>query len=145
MGNALPLIVILLLLGPAIFVGHTVDIELKSKAPEKASTTIAYPYKGSVEILNGCGISGVATKISNILRKNHFDVKSIGNVVVNNRTIYNYTKTIVISRNKDMKVAKEVAKLLHCKPPIYIRTDYNESDVTVIIGHDFGDLINYDK
>ncbi len=142
MNNAVPLFVILLLTVPAVFVGKYRDQWIRDNAALQELKEDQFPNKGSVEILNGCGKSGLGDIYSSFLRKNRFDVKSTGNVVVKNSTIWNYSKTLVISRKKDMQLAQEVATLLRTEPPVFITTDYNESDVTVIIGHDYGDFTN---
>ncbi len=142
MNNAIPLFVILLLTTPAIFMGRIRDNWIRENAPITEQRSDEYPNRGSVEVLNGCGKGGVANEYADYLRKHRFDVKSTGNAVVKNSVAWNYSRTIVVSRSKDMKIAQEVAKLLRCGPPVFIRTDYNESDVTVIIGHNFGDFKN---
>lgn len=140
MRNAAPLLVVILLATISIVVGRQRADFLETLEAERGIIAESeYPNRGSVEILNGCGKSGVAGEYADYLRKHRFDVKSTGNAVVKNSVAWNYSKTLVISRNKDMKIAEEVAKLLRCGPPVYIRTDYNESDVTVIIGHNYGD------
>jgi len=142
MNNAVPLFVILLVMVPAVFVGQWRVQMIRERAPLQKMNENEFPNKGSVEILNGCGKSGIGDIYSSFLRKNRFDVKSTGNVIVRNSTIWNFSKTLVISRKKDMQLAQEVATLLQSEPPVFITTDYNESDVTVIIGHDYGDFTN---
>ncbi len=142
MNNAIPLLVILLLVAPAILVGKKCELHIRKQKPITKLAKGEYPNRGSVEVLNGCGKSGIANKYADYLRKHRFDVKSTGNAVVKNSVAWNYNKTIVVSRSKDMKIAQDVAKLLRCGPPVFIRTDYNESDVTVIIGHNFGEFDN---
>ncbi len=142
MNNVIPLLIILLLTGPAIFAGHKRAIWIDEHSEQSGLPANEYPNRGSVEVLNGCGKGGVAGNYADYLRHHQFDVKSTGNAVVKNSVAWNYSKTLVISRNKDMKIAQEVAKLLRCDAPVFIRTDYNESDVTVIIGHNYGDFNN---
>jgi len=127
---------------PAVFVGKYRDQWIHDQSELQAMQEEQIPNKGSVEILNGCGKKGLSDIYASFLRKNRFDVKKTGNVIVNNTSIWNYSKTMVISRTKDMQLAQEVATLLQTEPPVFIRTDYNESDVTVIIGHDYGDFTN---
>ncbi len=145
MNNAVPLFVILLLTVPAIFVGKRYDQWIREHAILQEMKEEQVPNRGSVEILNGCGKSGLTDVYAKALRKNRFDVKSTGNVIVKNSTIWNFSKTLVISHKKEMKLAQEIATLLQTEPPVFITTDFNLSDVTVIIGHDYGDFTNDQK
>ncbi len=143
MRNAVPLILILLISVPAMmFVGkgRAEKLEAIRVAQSEQLDESEYPNQGSVEILNGCGENGLAGRCATFLREHHFDVKSTGNVYVNGSKIQNYSHTLVISRKKDMAQAQAVARLLGSAAPLFIRTDYNESDVTVILGHNFGEF-----
>ena len=89
------------------------------------------------EVLNGCGISGVAQKFTDYFRKNHVDV-----VRTENADNFYYDKTIVILRRGDFEQVREIARLLEISPGDSIRVieDRNESlltDVTIIIGSDY--------
>ena len=89
------------------------------------------------EVLNGCGVSGVAQKITDYFRQNHIDV-----VRTENADNFNYDKTIAILRRGDFEQVRELARLLEISPSDSIRVieDRNESlrtDVTIIIGSDY--------
>ena len=89
------------------------------------------------EVLNGCGISGVAQKFTDYFRKYHIDV-----VRTENADNFYYDKTIVILRRGDFEQVREIARLLEISPGDSIRVieDMNESlltDVTIIIGSDY--------
>ena len=89
------------------------------------------------EVLNGCGVSGVAQKITDYFRQNHIDV-----VRTENADNFNYDKTIAILRRGDFEQVREIARLLEISPSDSIRVieDRNESlrtDVTIIIGSDY--------
>ncbi len=137
MKNSIPLIITLLILLPAIFLGKKRVAYIQSHALVPIPVEETIPDIGSVEILNGCGKSKVAGNLSGYLRKNRFDVKSTGNA-----QSFNYKKTLVISRIPDMSIAEKVTSLLRCDDPIFIRTNHSSYDVTVIIGHDYGELRN---
>ena len=51
-----------------------------------------------VEILNGCGVSGLASKVSDLLRDNNIDV-----VRSENADNFNYTQTMLILRNENLE------------------------------------------
>ena len=89
------------------------------------------------EVLNGCGISGIAQQFTDYFRQNHIDV-----VLTENADNFNYEKTIVILRRGDFGQVREIARLLEISPSDSIRVieDRNESlrtDVTIIIGSDY--------
>ncbi len=99
-----------------------------------------------VEILNGCGIPGLAGKVSDYLRSQQMDV-----VRSDNADHYNYEQTILILRNENFDGLKKVAQsfgiddqdAFHIK---HIPDDQLSVDVTVIIGSDFATikpLVNY--
>mgnify|MGYP001193960049 FL=1 len=90
-----------------------------------------------VEILNGCGIKGIAAKTSEFLRTKHrFDV-----IKSDNADKYNYSKTIIIGRNEDLDKILSVSKAFdisinntsHIK---HIPDEKLGVDVTIIIGKD---------
>jgi len=71
------------------------------------------------------------------LRKNGFDVKNKGNASTSN-----YTFTVVVSRKKDMAIARQVARSLSTDKVILMRNNNDEIyDVTVFIGSDFQERI----
>jgi hypothetical protein len=90
-----------------------------------------------IEVLNGCGVSGVANAYTSLLRKNGFDVVETGNFET-----FDVQETIIISRSGEMSNAYRVANalgvseknvILESSPDFYL-------DVSVIIGHDFEQL-----
>jgi calcineurin-like phosphoesterase len=90
-----------------------------------------------VEVLNGCGISGVADKFTEFLRKNNFDVVQMGNY-----RSFDVDKTLVIDRTGDILNADKVAKALGVNSKNIIQQINKDYflDVTIIIGKDFNDL-----
>lgn len=90
-----------------------------------------------LEVLNGCGVAGVASEFTSALRKNGFDVVETGNF-----EHYNMQKTTIISRTFDKKNAKRVAEALGIDPAqIVIEASENYYlDATVVIGADYKSL-----
>jgi len=89
-----------------------------------------------VEVLNGCGLKGIAARTAEFLRDNHVDV-----VRSDNADHYNYPNTVIISRNENVESLKAVSKSfgVTLDDKTHIMTDPDESlgvDVTVIIGKD---------
>lgn len=86
-----------------------------------------------VEVLNGCGVNRLAVKVTNLLRREGFNVVKIGNT--ENQT---FTETVVIERSdENMENARYLAKQIGCKnigsdvdPALYV-------EVTIIVGNDY--------
>ncbi len=86
-----------------------------------------------VEVLNGCGVDRMAIKVTNILRKQGFNVVRVGDA-----DKQDFEKTVVIERrDEDMKNAKYFAGYFGCHnwsadvdPALYL-------EITVIIGKDY--------
>ena len=109
-------------------------------------------YQGSpiqdikIEVLNGCGIKGLAAKTTDFFRSRQIDV-----IRSDNADRYNYSKTIIISRNENIRSLKAVAKSFQISPndTSHIKIDPDESlgvDVTVILGKDiesFDTILNF--
>ena len=90
-----------------------------------------------VEILNGCGIKGIAGKTSEFLRsKYRIDV-----VRSDNADRYDYSKTIIIGRNEDLNKILSVSEAfgLSINNSDHIQHVPDETlgvDVTIILGKD---------
>lgn len=90
-----------------------------------------------IEVLNGCGVQGIANAYTGLLRKNGFDVVETGNFET-----FNLEETVVISRSGIKDNAHRVANALGVSEDNIIvesSPDYY-LDVSVIIGHDFEKL-----
>ena len=107
-----------------------------SSGKNKASAIV------QVEVLNGCGVSGVADRITDYLRKNNFDVVQTGNY-----TSYNMDKSLVIDRTGNEANAEKVAAALGiAKKNIVqqINTDYL-LDCSIVVGKDYFQLKPYNQ
>jgi len=86
-----------------------------------------------VEVLNGCGVNRLALKVTNLLRKQGFNVVTIGNT-----DEANFEETVVLERSDEsMANARYFAQRIGCHnigkdidPAMYL-------EVTVIIGKDY--------
>ena len=89
-----------------------------------------------IQVLNGCGVRGMARRIANCLRSKGFDVRETGNA-----DRYDYTESQVIGRVDDSVLAKMVADDLGVSA---ISMDPNPAlvdiEVTVTIGLDHQSL-----
>jgi hypothetical protein len=92
-----------------------------------------------VEVLNGCGVQGIARRYAEILRRKGFDVVN-GNG--GNAENFGFLESVVVDRSGDMEKARAVAQALdirHCVQQIRL-DPYRIEEVTVIIGRDFDRL-----
>jgi len=87
-----------------------------------------------VEVLNGCGVAGVADRFTDYLREHKFDVVNVGNYVS-----FNVDETLVIDRIGNIANARKVAAQLGV-PKTNVIQQLNDNyflDVSVIIGKDY--------
>jgi hypothetical protein len=95
-----------------------------------------------MEVLNGCGVDGVAQKFTDYLRKDNFDVVNVSNYFLNNIIVNDISHTLVIDRLGNKANAIKVAEALGIKKENIIEQINNNYflDVTLIIGRDFNQL-----
>ena len=130
---------IIVLLAVIIFY---MSFSLYSNFSAKNSVDFEYRKKPNssiiqVEVLNGCGVSGVADTLTDFLRNHNFDVVQIGNYIS-----YDVEKSIVIDRTGNMVNAFKVADTLGINHKNVIQQMNNNYflDVSLIIGKDFENL-----
>jgi hypothetical protein len=89
------------------------------------------------EVLNGCGVRGLADKATHYLRKNNIDV-----VNTDNYDTFDVLTTRILDRSDNPQKAREVAKLLGIpENRILLRKDSSlKLDVTIILGADYKKL-----
>jgi len=90
-----------------------------------------------IEVLNGCGVSGLATAYTGTLRGYGFDVVETGNF-----DHFNVEKTIVIARSHQLKNAERVARALGVDEQHILQEVSNDFylDVTLVLGADYDTL-----
>lgn len=113
----------------AVIIGRNSDSRPGTSIKHAAADV---PYLGRVQVLNGCGRPAAADKMADFLRGNNFDVKHIGNTPDEN-----YPFTMVVSRKKDMVIARQIENVLHTGHCILLCTDDKNYDATVITGPDY--------
>ncbi len=108
--------------------------DIISSGSKKASTIV------QVEVLNGCGVQGVADKITDFLRKNNFDVVQTGNY-----TSFDMDKSLVIDRTGNKANAEKVAASLGLDKKNIVQQISNDYllDCSVVIGKDYSQLKPY--
>lgn len=90
-----------------------------------------------LEVLNGCGVPGLANDFTSTLRKNGFDVVETGNF-----KNFDMQNTVIIARTFDTKNAKRVADALGiAEEHVFIEASEDfYLDATVVIGSDYKSL-----
>ncbi len=137
--NFLYNIIIIFLGAVIIFLGYSLYLKIKSREDaekELAKKKLAAPIV-QVEVLNGCGISGVGEQFTDYLRNNNFDVVQTGNYIS-----FDVDKSMVIDRTGNKANAIKVADVLGIDHKNIIQQINNDYilDVSLIIGKDFKEL-----
>ncbi len=93
-----------------------------------------------VEVLNGCGVKGVAGIMSDFLRENQLDV-----VRAENADHFEYNETLIIQRNEDIRALQTVAQAMgfdmNDRTRVLVKPDPSlDVSLTVIIGKDYANL-----
>ncbi len=125
------LLLILLIAIGSRFLYPRIVTERVSADPALVSNVI------QLEVLNGCGIPGIATRFTDRLREYGFDVVESGNF-----DHFNVDKSFIISRSGQMENAMRVAKAIGIPEQNVIREASPDFylDVTIVIGSDFESL-----
>ncbi len=92
-----------------------------------------------VEVLNGCGVSGIAAKFTDFLRDAGFDVVKTDNYLELGQPKFDFDRSVVIDRRGDIKNAQTVAAALGI-PVSEALSEPNDAylvDVTVVLGYDY--------
>ena len=136
MNNFVLNILIFLLLTVIIYLSYSLFVKLNSN--EITEIELRDYGKHSeiiqVEVLNGCGVSGIADRFTDYLRENGVDVVKTGNYIQ-----FDIDETIVIDRIGNKANSNFVAKLLNVRQGNSIAQINNDYfvDVTIIIGRDY--------
>ena len=94
----------------------------------------------SVEILNGCGVSGVAAIFKDIVHEKTFDVLN-----TENAAHFKYESSQIIARTDDLDAAYKLAEELGLGREA-VRQEKDASlavDITMIVGHDYKNIPAY--
>ena len=94
--------------------------------------------KAEIEILNGCGESGIANLYSNYLIKKGFDV-----IDSRNADNFEYLNTTIVVHKKDkLNIAKNLANILKIKTVTI--DERGIWDLSLIIGRDYKNLASFE-
>ncbi len=129
-------ILIFLLLTVIIYLSYSLFVKLnKMEITEPELRSLDEPAEIiQVEVLNGCGVSGIADRFTDYLREKNVDVVKTGNYIQ-----FDIDETIVIDRIGNKANSDYVAELLNVKKGNSITQINNDYfvDVTVIIGRNY--------
>lgn len=120
----------------------TPQTDIKTQVVDSTTYLTKQPSGGTlqIDVQNGCGVSGIADKVTEYLRSKGFDVVEMGNF-----TTQDIKTTMVIDRAGNMKNAKRVAQSLGVSDK-YVIQQMNKNyflDATVVIGKDYEELIPF--
>lgn len=126
-------VVIFFLAAIIIYLAYSIFIKISGNNPVSKEEKLAASEIIQVEVLNGCGISGVADRFTDYLRNNNFDVVNVSNYITKD-----ISNTLVIDRRGNRANAVKTARMLGVKPDHVIQqlNDDYFVDVTVIVGKD---------
>lgn len=90
-----------------------------------------------IEVLNGCGVPGLADRFTTKLREYGFDVVETGNF-----ENFDMRKTVVIARNKERQNALRVARALGLKEENVLIEESRDFylDATLVIGANYENI-----
>ncbi len=92
-----------------------------------------------IEVLNGCGKTGLAGTITKELRKRGCDVVFLGNAPE-----MSHDQTIIIDRGGGRRAVELVGRLMGCRSFIEKPDGRMDRDVTVIVGMEYEGLFQED-
>ena len=121
-----------------IFLGYSLLIKLNVFGENSEIDKLAKHKKNmQIEVLNGCGVDGVADMFTDSLRMKNIDVVNTGNY-----RSYNIDNSIVIDRTGNIYNAEYVAEVIGAdnKHVIQQKNKNYFLDVTLIIGKDYKKL-----
>lgn len=111
-------------------------------APKVVAGSTPLPYSVRAEILNGCGVSQVAARLTRKARQMGIDVIHEGNA-----DHFGYLHTLVIRRGGDRQHAEQVAQTLGIPHLVDQQTDepFRLADITIVIGQDYERIGLFDQ
>lgn len=97
-----------------------------------------------VEVMNGCGVPGIANTFTDFLRENGIDVVRTGNYEEEEfgRPNFNVDRTVIIDRRGKLKNSVRIAQVMGLNEDRVIQ-QVNQAyliDATIVLGRDFRQL-----
>lgn len=110
-------------------------IEDVSNVAEARFTPAVQRIPGEVQVLNGCGVPGVAEKMRQYLVKHGFDV-----VESDNAPDWNYQKTLVAIRTPRWEGERKLARTLRTDQVVVLLNERTHADATIFVGTDYQEI-----
>ena len=126
-----------------LFLGYSLLVKLNVFGENSEIDNLVKHKKNmQIEVLNGCGVDGVADMFTDSLRKKNIDVVNTGNY-----RSYNIDNSIVIDRTGNIINAEYVAEVIGIdnKQVIQQKNKNYFLDVTLLIGKDYKQLFQNNK
>ena len=97
--------------------------------------------RAEIEVLNGCGESGVANLFTKFLRSKGYDV-----IEIKNADNFQYKETIILFHNEDVhEKAKVLSEILNINQDNIKFNENSVWDLSLIIGNDYKNLNSFEK
>jgi len=84
----------------------------------------------TMDILNGTGQTGLASRTAQVFKSFGYDVSRVANYEGNV-----LEKTVIVSRNGDRTTAEKVAEIILCKDISYDPVNYFENEITTVLNN----------
>jgi len=141
--NLLQILIVLILVVDIVLVFFAVrQCSRPQPAVTQQAQTEEQDTRIQIEVLNGCGVPGIAAKFTDFLRENGIDV-----VNTDNYESFNVIKTVVIDRRGNWEKCKKIAKSMGL-PEDRILQEVNDAyllDASLILGKDFRQLSSWNQ
>lgn len=122
-----------------LFLGYVLIVQISGNFNDEAKgEQIILPSQVQIEVLNGCGISGLADKFTELLRAEGFDVVNKGNY-----TSFDVDNTLIIDRSNNQEKSSMVAETIGIEKNRIVKQFNNQYflDITLVIGKDYANLL----
>ncbi len=123
-----------------LFLGYALIVQISNslKKEETTEQKIILPSQVQIEVLNGCGVAGVADMFTEFLREKGFDVVNKGNY-----SSFDIDNTMVIDRSNNSDKSTMVAEAIGIEKKRIVKQFNNQYflDVTLIVGKDYNTLL----
>ena len=97
--------------------------------------------RAEIEVLNGCGETGVANLFTKFLRSEGYDV-----IEIKNADNFKYKETIILFHNKEIQEkAKVLSEILNINQDNIKFNKNSVWDLSLIIGSDYKNLSSFEK
>ncbi len=136
--NTILTIIIAFLATVVVFLSYSLYMKIRNVSDNRNKTNqeVASAII-QVEVMNGCGVEGVAAKFTNYLREKNFDVVQVGNYISSN-----IDETMIIDRIGNRANTEKLAEVLGIDKKNIVQQlnkDYF-LDATLVIGKDYNKL-----